>query len=162
MDYQIRSIQANDNEAIEAVIRACLIEYDAAREGTAWADPYLNRLSEVYEEENTAYWVITNQDDKIVGGLGIGPLEGEDHICELQKMYLMPEARGQGIASLAIEKALTFAKKYYDFCYLETLSNMKEAQARYESFGFKRLDKPLGHTDHHLCDVCYLKDLSQE
>lgn len=41
MDYKIRELTKEDNKNIERVIRACLIEFGANHEGTAWADPNL-------------------------------------------------------------------------------------------------------------------------
>ena len=39
MNYTIRKIRKEDDAVIENIIRTCLIEFGAAREGTAWADP---------------------------------------------------------------------------------------------------------------------------
>lgn len=77
-------------------IRTCLIEFGAAREGTAWADPDLGRFSEIYNTEGNRYWVAEDERGKVVGGVGIGALKGAEGICELQKMYCLPEARGHG------------------------------------------------------------------
>ena len=54
----IRPIEKRDNLIIASIIRECLIEYGGDhREDTAWADPYLERFSEVYTLPNNAYWV---------------------------------------------------------------------------------------------------------
>ena len=99
MTYTIRPIEARDNEAVEAVIRACLLEFGGNRPGTAWYDPGLSRFSEVYRGEGRAYWVAVDEGGRVVGGTGIGELEGVPGVCELQKMYCLPEARGTGAAA---------------------------------------------------------------
>ncbi len=157
--YKIREICAADDAAVERVIRSCLIEFGANHEGTAWADPYLGCFSRVYCAEKCQYWVAETLDGEVVGGTGIGPLDGSEGVCELQKMYCLPMARGTGIAQALLETALDFAKKYYRQCYLETLPNMLAAQRFYEKNGFVRLDRPLGKTGHFACDVIYIKDL---
>ena len=157
MNCIIREIQAKDNAAIEQIIRSCLLEFDGNREGTAWHDPDLGRFSEIYNTEKQKYWVA--ETDKIIGGVGIGPLPGADGVCELQKMYCIPEARGTGVSHKLIETALEHAKKYYSSCYLETFGNMLAAQRFYEKYGFARIDKPLGNTGHYACDVLYIKEL---
>ena len=157
--YKIREIEAKDNKAVEDVIRTCLIEFGGNHEGTAWTDPNLGRFSEIYNSEGNKYWVAEDEIGKIVGGVGIGSLDGLDNVCELQKMYCLKEARGTKISHLLIEIALEYAKKYYDKCYLETLENMIAAQKFYEKYDFKRLEKPLLETGHFACDVCYLKVL---
>ncbi len=157
MNYIIREIEEKDNKAVESVIRACLIEYGGNHEGTAWADPDLGRFSEIYNSEGNKYWVAEDENGKIVGGTGIGDLG--NCVCELQKMYFLPEARGQGIANKLMELALAYAKKYYRKCYLETLDNMTRAQRFYEKHGFIRVDKPVVKTEHFACEVKYLKEL---
>lgn len=159
MTYTIRPIEKRDDRAVERVIRSCLIEFGANHEGTAWADPDLCRFSEVYHSEGNRYWVAENEAGEIVGGVGIGPLEGTNGICELQKMYCLPRARGTGLAHQLMEQALTYAAQHYRRCYLETLDNMVAAQRFYEKHGFRRIAQPLVKTAHFACDVRYVKEL---
>lgn len=159
MTYTIREIEARDNRAVEHVIRACLIEFGADHEGTAWADPDLGRFSEIYATAGNKYWVAENEDGKIVGGVGIGRLDGAADVCELQKMYCLPEARGTGAAHRLMDLALEYARQYYGRCYLETLENMTAAQRFYEKYGFRRCSEALVQTGHFACDVRYLKEL---
>ena len=160
MKYKIREIEERDNKEVENLIRVCLIEFGANHEGTAWSDPDLGRFSEIYNIEGNRYWVAVDENDKIVGGVGIGKLNGIDDTCELQKMYCLPEIRGIGISHKLMDKALEYAKKYYNRCYLETLDNMIAAQKFYEKYGFTRINKPLIETGHFACDVRYIKNLT--
>ena len=159
MKYKIREIEEKDNKAIENIIRTCLIEFGANHEGTAWADPNLDRFSEIYNTDGNRYWIAENEEGKIVGGVGIGKLEGVDDVCELQKMYCLPETRGTGVSHKLIEIALEYASKFYNRCYLETLENMVAAQKFYEKYGFERIYEPLVKTEHFACDVRYIKNL---
>ena len=159
MEYKIREIEARDNKMVEDVIRTCLIEYGANHEGTAWADPDLGRFSEIYNKKGYKYWVAVDEEENVLGGVGIGALPGVDGVCELQKMYCLKHVRGIGLSHKLINLALDYAKEYYSKCYLETLENMVEAQRFYEKNGFVRLKEPLVDTGHFACDVCYLKEL---
>ena len=159
MNYTIRRIEPRDNAAVEAIIRSCLIEFGGNREGTAWMDPGLGRFSEVYRGEGRAYWVAEDETGRVVGGAGIGELAGVSGVCELQKMYCLPEARGTGAARQLMEAALAFARTRYEKCYLETFGNMEAAHGFDERHGFHRSDAPLGQTGHCGCDVMYLKAL---
>lgn len=160
MEYTIREIEARDNKEIENVIRTCLIEFGANHEGTAWTDPNLGRFSEIYNKKGNKYWVAENKEGKIIGGVGIGKLEGVDKVCELQKMYCLPETRGTGISHRLMDTALEYAKKYYNKCYLETLSNMIAAQKFYEKYEFIKIFEPIVKTEHFACDVRYIKELN--
>ena len=156
----IREIQQKDNKQIAHVIREIFHELDAPKVGTAYADPILDTLFEVYQEKRTKYYVV-EKDGKVVGGCGIAPLEnGEAHICELQKMYFAPEIRGTGFAELIIDKCLNFAKEAgFEICYLETLSFMTAAQKLYKRIGFENIDGPMGNTGHNSCQVWMTKKL---
>ena len=159
MNYKIKEIEEKDNKEIEKVIRSCLIEFGANHEGTAWTDPNLGKFSEIYNTEGNKYWVAIDEKDRIVGGVGIGKIDGIEDVCELQKMYCLPEIRGTGISHKLMDIALDYAKKYYSRCYLETLENMIAAQKFYEKYGFIRIFEPLVKTEHFACDVRYIKKL---
>lgn len=160
MDYTIRRIEEKDNAKMAQIIRAIFYELDAPKEGTAYADPILDVLSEVYVNSNEVYYVVEVAGE-VLGGSGIAPLAGNDaNICELQKMYFAPELRGKGIAQVLIEKSLSFAKEAgFAQCYLETLPFMTAAQKLYKKVGFQYTDAPLGCTGHGSCDVFMIKEL---
>jgi putative acetyltransferase len=160
MNYIIREIESKDNLKIATVIRNVFEELDAPKVGTAYADPHLTSLFEVYQAENEIYFVV-EMDGTILGGCGIGNLvEAEFKICELQKMYLAKEARGKGIAKELMQKCLSFANQVgYHKCYIETLPFMKDAQKLYVKSGFTYIEGPLGATGHNACDVFMIKDL---
>jgi putative acetyltransferase len=156
----IREIQKKDNPEIANIIQTVLMEMGAPKIGTAYSDPFLFELSEVYSQPKTVYYVLENE-GKILGGAGIGTLDNDDPlICEFQKMYFLPEARGKGFASkimeIAIEKAIDFG---YTKCYIETMPYMTDAQKLYKKFGFENIDAPIGNTGHTSCPVWLIKKL---
>lgn len=156
----IRSIQKVDNDQISALIRYVLIEHNVPKVGTAYADASLDCMFETYSIPRSRYFVVEN-DGKIIGGAGISLLENElETICELQKMYFLPEARGVGIGSDMMKQCLAFAQSVgFKKCYLETMPNMHAAQKLYLKFGFHYIDEPMGCTGHTSCPVWMLKEL---
>lgn len=154
----IREINEKDNMIIEQIIRSCLIEFGANREGFAWSDPELSRLSQAYKSDNTKYF-IAEDNGEILGGCGIAPMAAIEGVCELQKMYLVKETRGTGIAGKLMATALKFAKDHYERCYLETLNSMEAANKFYKKNDFIKLDKPIIETEHFGCDAWYIKKL---
>ena len=155
----IREIQPNDNPQIAEVIRKVLIELEVPKVGTAYADPQLDEMFETYNVPNAAYFVV-EQNERILGGAGIGPLENEPETCELQKMYFLPEIRGLKLGEAMIQKCLQFAKDSgYKKCYLETMPNMKAAQKLYKKSGFEYLCEPLGNTGHTSCPVWMIRSM---
>lgn len=152
---EIRPISPQDNAAVETLIRTCLLEFGANKPGCAWEDKTLGCFSEVYSAPCSAYWVAV-ENGNIAAGCGIGPIAGAPGVCELQKMYAYPAARGTGIAAQMLSLALSFARTHYKSCYLETFSSMTAANRFYQKHGFVRLERPLVESEHYACDVWYL------
>ncbi|MFH0265901.1 GNAT family N-acetyltransferase [Vibrio rumoiensis] len=161
MSYTIRSIQPQDNPQIAQVIRNVSAEFGlTADKGYSVADPTLDTLFEVYQAEQSYYWVLVDQDNQVVGGAGIAPLAGKPEVCELQKMYILNHARGQGYAQKLIDTCFEQARKIgFEECYLESTAELKAALALYQRLGFRHLDAPWGNTGHSDCEVVMAKAL---
>jgi putative acetyltransferase len=159
-NFKIREIQPQDNQKIAKVIRKILIEFGVPKVGTAYADKILDTLYEAYDTEKAIYYVI-EKEGEIFGGAGIKQLDNYDgSVCELQKMYFLPEARGIGLGSKMMETCLQKAKEFgFEQCYLETLPYMEDARKLYRKAGFKDLQAPMGDTGHYSCNLWMLKDL---
>jgi putative acetyltransferase len=156
----IRTIERKDNAATAYVIRLVLVELGAPKVGTAYEDKSLDAMFENYEKDKTTYFVL-EENGEIVGGAGISQLDNyKGNVCELQKMYFLPSARGRGIGAKMIDLCLYKAREYgYEQCYLETMSYMKAAQKLYVKCGFEYLDGPMGDTGHYSCGVHMILDL---
>lgn len=154
MKIDIREIQEKDNHKIKQVLISVMTEFGVPDHGTALQDEELDNMSNAYTENNSIYYVVL-ADNIICGGAGISKLKGTNkNICELQKMYFLPNIRGKGIGSNLITKCLDFAKKsQYNLCYIETMYNMIDAQNLYKKNGFVYIDHPMGDTGHSSCPV---------
>lgn len=159
-NFLIREIKPEDNSKIAIAIRTVLIEFGVPKVGTAYADTILDTLFEAYNIENAIYYVI-EKNGEIVGGAGIKQLDNYiGNVCELQKMYFLPEARGIGLGSKMMQTCLQKAKEFgFEQCYLETLPYMQDARKLYRKAGFNDLDAPMGDTGHYSCNLWMLKDL---
>ncbi|HUH27012.1 GNAT family N-acetyltransferase [Gelidibacter sp.] len=156
----IREIKTEDDMQIARVIRAVLTEMGVPKVGTAYADKALDEMTATYNKDKATYFVIEDQ-GKIIGGAGIAQLENfEGSICELQKMYFLPAARGKGLGTKMMTTCLQKAKLFgYEKCYLETLPYMTDATKLYSKTGFEPLEGPMGDTGHYSCNVWMLKSL---
>ncbi len=156
----IRKIRKEDNPEMALIIREVLPECGAPTEGTAYADPELDRMYETYQQPGCIYWVI-DDGQRIWGGGGIAPLRGgPGGVCELQKMYFKSELRGHGQGKALLKLALEKAREMgYDRCYLETMPYMDRAMGLYRHFGFRDLSGPAGDTGHTACQVWMELDL---
>lgn len=158
--FLIRPIEPRDDAAVAAIIRAVMPEFGAGGEGFAIHDAEVDAMCATYANPRSAYFVV-EAGGKVVGGGGVAPLEnGEPDVCELRKMYFLPEARGLGAGQAMITRCLDTARKFgFKRCYLETLTGMDAAQALYRKHGFQPLCAPMGSTGHHGCDRWFIRDL---
>ena len=159
-NWIIRKIEKKDNREVAQLIRAVFDEMNIPKVGTAYADPYLDLMFEEYSKSKSAYFVVEHN-GKIIGSAGVAPLESESEtICELQKMYFLPEARGKGIGSQMMYNCLQSAKDFgFQKCYLETMPFMHDAQKLYKKVGFEYINAPMGSTGHVSCPIWMLKVL---
>ena len=157
---EIRKIKPQDNEIIASIIRKVMTEFRANPETTVLGDATLPTMYENYEVTSAVYYIAVLE-DKVIGGCGIKQLAGSDEpVCELQRMFILPEARGKKIGKQLLELCITKAKEFgYEKIYLESLVQMKAARALYEQYGFKKINHPLGSTGHGGCDIWMVKDL---
>lgn len=158
---RLRPLEEADNAAIASVIRCVSAEFGLTSDkGYTVADRNLDALFTLYHQPRHAYWVVEHH-STVIGGGGIAPLAcGAPNMCELQKMYFLPQARGTGLARQLVENALSFARTQgFSHCYLETTGFLKQAVALYERAGFTHIDGLLGCTGHVDCEVRMLKTL---
>ena len=159
-EFLIRPIEPRDNAAVAAIIRTVMPEFGADGPGFAIHDAEVDDMHGSYARLRSAYFVV-ERDGTVIGGGGVAPLDGGDpDVCELRKMYFLPEARGIGAGARMMERCLEAARGF-DFkrCYLETLTGMDAAQALYRKHGFTPLDAPMGGTGHFSCDRFFILDL---
>ena len=170
MSYKIRIIELKDNKQIEEIILKVSEEYrtydpkSRSGAGAGAGDLELKDIYSAYRDKGSKYWVIEDAAGKIVGGGGYTRLKGtteDEKICEMQKLFILPEARGKDLGKKLVELFLSEAvKDGYKEMYLKTVKQMKEATKLYEKYGFKHLAGSKGSTGHFQCSVFMTKELN--
>lgn len=155
----IRELEEKDNYQIEKLVKESLESFGLNREGTAYYDPELPRLSKYYSSiQDASYWVAC-EGEEVIGGIGIAPFVNEKGICELQKFYVRHDQQGKGVGRDLLDTALEFAKPKYNQCYLETRHELVQANKLYERNGFSLLSSPIEGSEHSFMDRWYIIDL---
>lgn len=157
--YTLRPIAAAENAAVANIIRTVMTEFGAVGEGYSIMDPEVDDMHGYYKHERAVYYVLENPEGRLVGCGGIAQLAGADpEICELKKMYFLPEARGLGWGKTLIEVLEKEAKaRGFQQMYLETIAAMEQANGLYKRMGFQPLPAQLGNTGHSACGLFYIK-----
>jgi len=159
----LRPIKPADNGAVARLILAVMGEFGVVGQGYASEDPEMADMHAAYGQPGHAFYVVT-RGRKVVGVGGLGPLkEGPQDVCELRKMYFLPDVRGLGMGRRMLEHCIRAARELgYRRMYLETVTEMTRAQSLYRRFGFQELSGPMGNTGHCGCGVWFVMDLDRE
>src|SRR5262245_52132214 len=145
----LRPLERRDVPAMLDIIRNARAQYGLATHVESLLEPADLAIFDTYQKRRTIYFVALI-DGEVVGGAGIAPLAGDDPLtCELQRMYLKPEARGQGVGTLLLDACLDAARRFWFVrCYAETISEMDKALKLYTRNGFVNLPGAMGSTGH--------------
>jgi len=159
-DATIRPIRAPDDAAVADIIRSVMTEFGAVGCNFSISDPEVDAMYQAYPPPAAAFFVV-EVNGAVLGCGGMGPLVGGPAgVCELRKMYFLPELRGTGLGSRLLAEILDAARQAgYRRCYLETLGTMNAARRLYLRHGFEPLDAPLGNTGHSGCNSWMIRDL---
>ena len=131
---RLRPATNADCQAVRDLVFAVLEEYGLQPDpGSTDAD--LDDIEQSYFARGGTFCVLEDRDGSVVGAYGLYPMENQT--CELRKMYLRREYRGQGLGKRLLEDALANARQLgFARVVLETASVLKEAITLYESYGF--------------------------
>ncbi|MEE0511178.1 MAG: GNAT family N-acetyltransferase [Peptococcaceae bacterium] len=157
----IRTITAADDAAIAAIIRDNLRAAHLDIPGTAYFDPELEHLSVFYDAApgKRGYYIITDDNGCVVGGVGFAEFEGVANCAELQKLYLDDTVKGRGLGHLLMETVEEGAREAgYKKFYLETHTCLETACALYEKHGYESIEQPVP-TPHTTMNRFYIKTL---
>ena len=156
--FLVRPIEARDDAAVRHIIETVMPQFGAGGAGFAIHDAEVKAMFNAYQIPRARYFVV-ERDGVVAGGGGIAALAGTgeaSEVCELRKMYFLPELRGLGAGSALMQTCLNAARQFnYRQVYLETLTGMDAAVKLYERTGFQRLNAPMGSTGHFGCNRFY-------
>ncbi|MGG6297587.1 GNAT family N-acetyltransferase [Leptolyngbya sp. AN02str] len=151
-DFVVRDWQPSDRPIAFDLIRSVLAEYNLECEPQG-ADQDVWHVEDAYLKTGGEFWVI-EQDGRLVGTAAYYPVERGDRSVEIRKMYLLADARGQGLGRFLLgELEQAIAAKGYRQIWIETASVLKEAVKLYESSGYE----PSMGVETERCDRVYVK-----
>ena len=158
---RFNKITAGDNKELADIIRCNLKKHNLDIPGTVYYDENLNYLSFFYLEDAAKrfYYVLKDDKDNVIGGVGLAEFEFFENCAELQKLYLTDLAKGSGLGYQLISMIEDKARELgYERMYLETHTNLAAAIHIYEKCGYKEIDKPTGVV-HATMNKFYIKEL---
>jgi len=151
---ELRAASNQDRPAIERLVFGTLREFNLAPDPDE-TDADLRDIEATYRKRGGCFDVLMSDAGEIVGTIGLYRVSKT--MCELRKMYLDKNIRGQGHGRRLLEHALTRARELgFTRVILETADVLKAALVLYERYGFKEYT-----ADHKSCrcDRTYYLDL---
>jgi putative acetyltransferase len=157
-NFLIREWRVGDRTPAAQVIKTVLAEY-----GLDWevncggcSDQDAVDVEEYYLQTGGEFWVIERA-GQIVGTGGYHPISRGQRAVEIRKMYLLPEARGQGLGRfLLAQLEQAAAQKGFAEAWIETATVLKEAVDLYEQNGYV----PESGVETERCDRVYRKAIA--
>jgi putative acetyltransferase len=153
---RLRPATNTDGTQVVELVYTVLGEYGLQPDPQC-TDADLKDIEQSYLQRGGVFYVLEEKDGAIIGSYGLYPIQAG--VCELRKMYLHRDYRGQGHGRRMLEDALAKARQLgFGKITLETASVLKEAIRLYESYGFTP------YRPEHLscrCDQAYVLDLTR-
>jgi ribosomal protein S18 acetylase RimI-like enzyme len=111
-------------------------------------DSEIDNLNEKYGMPNGRLY-IAYLDNKVAGCIALKSINVTQ--CEMKRLYVRPQFRGNKIAKSLVEIIINDAKKIgYQYMLLDTFPALKDAIRLYEKIGFYRIpsynNSPVNHT----------------
>ncbi|MBP3442164.1 MAG: GNAT family N-acetyltransferase [Clostridia bacterium] len=161
MNIKHRKLLPQDNAAMAELIRYNLKANGLDIPGTVYFDEIIYHLTDFYDErpEKRVYFVLTDDEDRVLGGIGLAEFPDIDGCAELQKLYLADEVKGRGLGYALIDLLEKEALEMgYSKMYLETHTNLQTAIHVYEKAGYIEIPRPES-VMHGTMNKFYLKNL---
>ena len=100
-------------------------------------DEELEHFPDKYREPDGAFFVAKVR-NTVAGCVGIKKIA--DGICEMKRLFVRDEYKGQGVGKHLVDAIILEAKRKGYLCMrLDTLTRMDKALALYRKFGFKEI-----------------------
>lgn len=98
--------------------------------------------------------LLAEVDGEPVGVVAAQPLDAEG-VCEMKRLYVRPEHRGEGIGRALAEAIVAVARELgYEVMRLDTVASMTTARTLYRSLGFEERD---AYYHNPLADAVYME-----
>ena len=131
----IRTASNEDIASIKKLVFGVLEEFDLLPDPET-TDADLNDIEGNYLGRGGLFELIEDRQGSLKGTVGVFPVDS--NICELRKMYFVPEIRGSGLGKFILQRVINRAKELgFARMVLETSSKLPAAKRLYEGFGFQ-------------------------
>ena len=144
---RFREITPADDTALAELIRENLRARQLDIPGTVYYDENLYHLSDFYlaDPARRFYYILADEADGVLGGIGLAEFPLRAGCAELQKLYLADRVKGRGLGYDLIARIEDKARALgYREMYLETHDNLTAAIHLYQKCAYREIERPAG------------------
>ncbi len=98
------------------------------------------KLNQIVEDAQSGFWMAF-LDNRPVGCVILRPLPSIAEAGECKRLYIRPEARGQGAADRLMDELEKFAQQHYKWVYLDTHDGLQAAINLYKKRGYETCER---------------------
>lgn len=135
VQFVIRCATRDDLPQLSALMERYYAEWDVVQRDAP------ERIAEYLDQPAPFGFVIVEENSVIVGCVLLRALPSVPSAAECKRLYVVPEYRGEGLASLLMDYAEGFAAGKLDWIYLDTGANFTAAQSLYHARGYESCER---------------------
>jgi ribosomal protein S18 acetylase RimI-like enzyme len=131
----IRRATRDDLPQLSALIERYYAEWDVVQRDTP------ERMVEYLEQPAPFGFVVVEENSVLVACVLLLALPSIPSAAECKRLYVAPEYRGEGLASLLMDYVEGFAAGRLEWIYLDTGANFAAAQSLYRARGYEPCER---------------------
>lgn len=133
--FVIRRAKRDDLPQLSALLEQYYAEWDVVQR-----DPP-EQIAGYVDQPAPFGFVVVEENGVLVGCVLLRPLPSIASAVECKRLYVVPEHRGEGLASLLMDYVEGFAASSLEWIYLDTGPNFAAAQSLYHARGYEPCER---------------------
>jgi GNAT superfamily N-acetyltransferase len=133
--FVIRRGTRDDLPQLSALVERYYAEWDVVQRDTP------ERMAEYLEQPAPFGFLVVEENGVLVACVLLRALRSIPSAAECKRLYVVPEHRGEGLASLLMDYVEGFAAGRLEWIYLDTGANFAAAQALYRARGYEPCER---------------------
>jgi N-acetylglutamate synthase-like GNAT family acetyltransferase len=133
--FVIRRATRDDLPQLSALLERYYTEWDVVQRDTP------ERIAEYFDQPAPLGFVVVEENGTLIACVLLRELPSIRSAAECKRLYVTPEHRGEGLASLLMDYVEGFASGRLEWIYLDTGANFAVAQSLYHARGYESCER---------------------
>jgi len=159
-DAEVKCLLYNsmDQKALEYFVKE-MYEYRGYSFDPTGLHSDIRQVDKAYFSTGGQFWVIKEQDNRIIGTIALKITDKEKGICEIKRFFVLPENQGHGKGKLLMGTAIDYARSInLKKVRLDTMKSSIVARAIFRKFGFLEIPQ---YNDNDIAELFYELKINQ-